>query len=190
MSYVDTVIDEHVRVIRTIREMDSSIVLISKLCADALKNGNKILFCGNGGSASDSQHLAGELVGRLKGNRRSLAALALGADSAVMSCIANDFGYEQVFARQVEGLGRPGDMLFGISTSGKSRNVVLAVQTANALGIHTVGLLGGSGGELMELCSQTLCISESTDTARIQEAHILIGHCICALIERELSLTA
>jgi len=124
------------------------------------------------------------------GNLRSFAALALGADSAVISCIANDFGYEQVFARQVEGLGRAVDILFGISTSGKSRNVVLAVQAANALGIHTVGLLGGSGGDLMELCSQTLCISASTDTARIQEAHILIGHCICTLIERKLGLAA
>ena len=107
-----------------------------------------------------------------------------------MSCIGNDYGYEQVFARQVEGLGRPGDVLFGISTSGNSRNVVLAIHAANAIGILTVGLLGGSGGELMGLCNQTLCISASSETARIQEAHILIGHCICALIEKELGLIA
>lgn len=188
--WLDSIISEHIRIIDKVRELDEVIRQVSTICATAVSNGNKILFCGNGGSASDSQHLAGELVGRLKGNRRSLPAIALGADSAVMSCIANDFGYEQVFARQVEGLGRPGDVLFGISTSGKSRNVVLAVQAANALGIHTVGLLGGSGGELMDICNQTLCISASTDTARIQEAHILIGHCLCALIEQELGLTS
>jgi len=100
------------------------------------------------------------------------------------------FGYEQVFARRIEELGSSSDVLFGISTSGKSRKVVLTVQAANAIGIHTVGLLSGSGGDLMELCSQTLCISASTDTARIQEAHILIGHCICTLIERKLGLAA
>jgi D-sedoheptulose 7-phosphate isomerase len=190
MKYINDSIDSHLRVIESIRLMNSRIYFVSNMCADVLANGNKIIFCGNGGSASDSQHLAGELVGRLKGERRSLPALALGADSAVMSCIANDYGYDQVFARQVDGLGKKGDVLVGISTSGKSRNVVLAVQAAKKLGIHTVGLLGGSGGELMELCDHTLCISASTDTARIQEAHIFVGHCICALIERKLGLVS
>ena len=189
-NFLIAAIDEHIEVAKSIPELFELIQEVSVICGASLKHGNKIIFCGNGGSASDSQHLAGELVGRLKSERRPLAAIALGADSAVITCIANDYGYEQVFARQIEGLGRPGDILFAISTSGNSRNVILAVQAANALGIETIGLLGGNGGQMMGLCKKSLCISATTNTARIQEAHILIGHCICALIEEELRLVS
>ncbi|MGN8060924.1 D-sedoheptulose-7-phosphate isomerase [Ralstonia sp. 22111] len=181
-------IDAHLAVIQSLVALTPTVEQASHLCADALAAGYRILLCGNGGSASDCQHLAGELVGRLKGNRRPLPAHALGADSAVMTCIANDFGYEEVFARQVEGIGKAGDVLLALSTSGNSANVVRAVEQANALGITTIGLLGGNGGKLAQLCTHVVCVSASTDTARIQEAHILIGHVICADIEARLGL--
>ena len=181
-------IDAHISVIQSLVALTPTVEQASHLCADALAAGYRILLCGNGGSASDCQHLAGELVGRLKGNRRPLPAHALGADSAVMTCIANDFGYEEVFARQVEGIGKAGDVLLALSTSGNSANVVRAVEQANALGITTIGLLGGNGGKLAQVCTHVVCVSASTDTARIQEAHILIGHVICADIEARLGL--
>ncbi|AJC15326.1 D-sedoheptulose-7-phosphate isomerase [Pandoraea sputorum] len=181
-------VEAHLTVIQSLPAITSDVETAARVCAEAIARGGRILFCGNGGSASDSQHLAGELVGRLKGNRRPLAAHALGADSAVVTCIANDFGYDEVFARQVEGIGREGDVLIAISTSGNSANVVRAVECANEMGIVTIGLLGGSGGKLLDMVTHALCISVTTDTARIQEAHILIGHVICADIETRLGL--
>lgn len=186
-AYFDDCISEHERAVRSLGELREATYLAASTCARAISSGGKLLLCGNGGSASDCLHLAGELVGRLKDNRRSLPAIALTADSAVLTCIANDFGYENVFARQVEGLGRPGDVLIALSTSGASVNVIRAVEAANAAGITTIGMLGGSGGALRELCAQRLVVAASRDTARIQECHILIGHVLCALIEQELA---
>lgn len=145
------------------------------------------MFCGNGGSAGDAQHLAAELVGRLVNDRRALPGLALSTDSSALTCIANDFGYEEVFARQVEGLGRPGDVLIGISTSGSSPNVVRAVDVAKQHGICTVGFLGRDGGKLGSLVDLALVVP-SDETARIQEAHIFLGHVLCALIEQRLGV--
>ena len=181
-------ISDHKAVIESIAPLERAIELVSQLCADALRKGGKIVFCGNGGSAADSQHLVAELVGRLKGNRRSLAALALGTDGAVLTCIGNDFGYDEIYSRQVEGLCQKNDVLFGLSTSGNSRNVIRAIETGNELGLTTVGLLGGDGGRLGSLCSHSICISTTTDTARIQEAHMLIGHILCGAIESQLNL--
>ncbi|MFQ5583835.1 MAG: SIS domain-containing protein [Calditrichia bacterium] len=156
-------------------------------CTTALKSGGKILFCGNGGSAADSQHLAAELVVRLRGsfNRPSLPAIALTVNSSVLTAAGNDFGFNAIFSRQVESIGQPGDVLMAISTSGNSRNIIEAVKTAREKEIKTIGFLGGSGGELAGLVDLPLIIPSAT-TARIQEAHILIGHIICQLVEETL----
>jgi D-sedoheptulose 7-phosphate isomerase len=158
---------------------------VAAALVDALKAGGKVLFCGNGGSAADAQHLAAELAGRLRLERRALPAVALTVNASTLTAVANDYGYEAVFARQVEGLGKGGDVLIGISTSGSSANVVAALKAAKAAGLVTVGLLGESGGAMEEYCDH-LVRAPSRDTQRIQELHIAIGHAICAVVEEEL----
>jgi len=145
------------------------------------------MLCGNGGSAADSQHLAAEFTGRFILDRKPLAALALSTDSSALTCIGNDYSFEEVFSRQVFGLGQNGDCLIGISTSGNSKNVIRAVQSANELGMHTIGLLGRDGGELASLCEISIIVPSKV-TARIQEAHILIGHTICGAVEQTLGV--
>jgi D-sedoheptulose 7-phosphate isomerase len=152
-----------------------------------LRAGGKILLCGNGGSASDSQHIAAELVGRFVADRTPLPAIALSTDTSALTAIANDYGYREVFARQVQALGRAGDCLIGISTSGNSDNVLAAVRTAKALGIRTIGLTGRGGGALAQECEIALVVPSDV-TARIQEAHIFIGHILCEQIETDLGL--
>ena len=149
---------------------------------NALKNGNKVLLCGNGGSASDSLHIAGEFVGRFQKERESLPAFALNADVASMTAIANDYGYEHVFERGVEGYGKSGDVLIGISTSGNSKNVNLALKKAKEKGVFTIGLSGRNGGEMNDLADVSIVVPCDV-TARIQESHIMIGHIICELAE-------
>jgi D-sedoheptulose 7-phosphate isomerase len=149
-----------------------------------LKRGGKILLMGNGGSAADSQHIAAEIVGRFKKERRGLAAIALTTDTSIITSIGNDYGYDCIFTRQVEALCRPEDVVIGITTSGNSENVVAAIKEANRLGATTIGLTGGSGGKLTALCMINL-IMPSTDTPRIQEAHIFVGHSLCDLLESE-----
>jgi D-sedoheptulose 7-phosphate isomerase len=153
----------------------------------ALRSGGKLMFCGNGGSAADSQHLASEFTGRFIDDRRPLAALALSTDSSALTCIANDYAFDQVFERQLRGLGRAGDVLVAISTSGNSANVLRATHAAREIGVHVVGLLGRDGGKLKALCDVALVVPSDT-TARIQEAHIFIGHTLCGLVERSLGL--
>lgn len=155
--------------------------------ATALSGGGKILLCGNGGSAADAQHLAAEFTGRLVDDRRPLAALALSADSSSLTCIANDYAFDQIFVRPLRALARPGDVLVGISTSGRSANVRCAVEAARALGVVTLGLLGRDGGAIAPLCDQALIVPSDT-TARIQEAHIFIGHVLCGRVETLLGL--
>ncbi|MCW5660629.1 MAG: D-sedoheptulose 7-phosphate isomerase [Burkholderiaceae bacterium] len=157
------------------------------LIAAALRNGGKVMFCGNGGSAADSQHLASELTGRFVDDRRPLAALALSTDSSALTCIANDYAFDQVFERQLRGLGRAGDVLVAISTSGRSPNVQRAASAARELGIGVVGLLGRDGGPIKGLSDVAIVVPSPT-TARIQEAHIFIGHTLCALVEESLGL--
>ncbi len=157
----------------------------ARLVAEALARGNKVMFCGNGGSAADSQHLAAELVGRYRRNRPGWAALALTVDTSALTAIGNDFGFDEVFSRQVEALGRPGDVLVAISTSGRSPNVLRAVETARALGLRTVGLAGRDGGPLAALVDVALVVP-SDDTARVQECHITLGHILCDLVEEAL----
>lgn len=178
---------EHKSVVDLMGSLDESIEKSATLLIQCLKNGGTIFWCGNGGSASDSQHLAGELVGRFTGERRPLKSIALTADSAVMTCIINDYGYEHIFSRQVEGLGAEGDVLVGISTSGNSQNILNALKVANQNNMITIGLLGKGGGEATNLVKQSIIVP-SKSTARVQEIHILVGHILCDLIEEGLNL--
>jgi len=156
-------------------------------CEAAYRAGGKLIFCGNGGSAADSQHLATEMLIRLRGSveRPSYAALALTLDPTALTAGGNDYGYEHVFERPLRGLGRPGDVLFGITTSGRSPNVVQALAAARDMGIVTVGLLGGTGAPAAELCDHVLLVPDA-ETARIQECHIALGHAILELLENRL----
>jgi len=152
----------------------------------ALKGNHKILLCGNGGSAADSQHIAAEFIGRFQKERRSLPAMALTTDSSILTALGNDYSFDIVFARQVEGLGQSGDVLVGLSTSGNSKNVLEAMKTAKAKGIKTIGLLGCDGGTIAPLCDIALIVPSKV-TARIQESHICMAHTICQVAEEALS---
>jgi D-sedoheptulose 7-phosphate isomerase len=165
--------------------LHESVVEVAAACVAALRSGRKILFAGNGGSAADAQHLAGELVSRFNYDRPGLAAFALTTDTSVLTAIGNDYGYERLFARQVEAVGQAGDVLFAISTSGRSPNILKALETARAKGLLTVGMTGRGGGRMPEFCDHVLR-SPADATPRIQEGHIAIGHTICWLIERQM----
>lgn len=152
------------------------------LCVDALKNGRKILICGNGGSAADAQHWAGELVSRFYYDRPGLPAIALTTDTSILTAIGNDYGYERVFSRQIEALGAEGDVMLALSTSGNSSNIIAALKSARERGIKTVGFTGKTGGKMRDLCDVIVSIP-SESTPRIQEGHEVLGHTICGLIE-------
>ena len=151
----------------------------------AIKNGGKVLLAGNGGSAADAQHFAGEIVGRFTMERKSLPALSLCVDPSVMTCIGNDYGYEQVFARQIEGLGNKNDVFVGISTSGNSANIINAITVAKKIGMFVIGYLGKDGGKIKDLCDIALVVP-SNSTPRIQEVHTLTTHILCEMIEKEM----
>lgn len=155
---------------------------IAELCIQSLRQGGKIIFFGNGGSAADAQHLAAELVGRYLRERRALAGIALTANSSCVTAIGNDYSFDEVFSRQIEALGNKGDVAIGISTSGNSRNVVRALEAAKARGLSTVGITGSGGGQLQDAAEYCLCVP-SAETPRVQEAHIVLGHILCELIE-------
>jgi D-sedoheptulose 7-phosphate isomerase len=165
-------------------EMADAVIRVVDACEASLRQGGKLIFCGNGGSAADSQHLATEMLIRLRGSheRESLAALALTLDPAMLTACGNDYGYDRVFERPLRGLGRKGDVLFGITTSGRSGNVLKALTAAREMGIVTVGLLGGAGEPAASLCDLPLVVPDS-ETARIQECHIALGHAILELLE-------
>ncbi|MCI0472909.1 MAG: SIS domain-containing protein [Ignavibacteria bacterium] len=154
---------------------------------EAVRNGHKLLFCGNGGSAADCQHLATEFMIRLSHdiNRKAIGAIALTTDSSNLTAGGNDIGFENIFARSVEGIGNKGDVLIGISTSGNSKNILKAVEKAKETGIHTIGFLGLTGGLLKNVCDISICVP-SENIQRIQESHITIGHILCETVEREL----
>jgi len=180
-------LEEHLQLMQALHALDLDIQKAGQRLARVLSAGGKIMFCGNGGSAADCQHLASELTGRFIKERRPLAGLALTTDSSALTCIGNDYSFDDVFMRQVQGLGRAGDALIGISTSGNSGNVLRAVEAAQAMGIYTLGLLGRDGGKLRSLCDESVVVPHAV-TARIQEAHLLIGHTLCGLIESEMGL--
>jgi D-sedoheptulose 7-phosphate isomerase len=164
-------------------ELISTISKVSALLIDAMRSKNKLILFGNGGSAADAQHIAAEFVGRFAFNRAALPALALNVNTSSVTAIGNDYGFDQVFSRQIEALGRPGDVAIGISTSGNSVNVIQGLSVARQMGLHTVGLNGGNGGKLKGVVDHSICIP-SSETPRIQECHILIGHIISELVER------
>jgi D-sedoheptulose 7-phosphate isomerase len=167
------------------QDLLATIASAAMACVDALRRGNKILFAGNGGSAADAQHLAGELVSRFAYDRPGLPSFALTTDTSVLTAIGNDYGYERVFARQVEAVGSAGDVLFGISTSGRSANILAALDAARHKGLVTVGMTGRGGGQMPERCDYVLR-SPSDVTPRIQEGHIAMGHAICEVIEAQM----
>ena len=175
--------EEHLKTSQaTFESIGHSVEVAAKLCLDCLKNGNKILLFGNGGSAADAQHIAAELIGRYKTERKGLAAIALTTDTSALTAIGNDFGYDCVFDRQVEALANTGDVAIGISTGGSSANVASALKLAKDLDCKTIGFSGRGGGEMNELCDINIVVP-AQDTARIQEMHIVIGHTICHLID-------
>lgn len=165
------------------KEILSVIADVCKLMIAAFRRGNKVVLFGNGGSAADAQHLAAEFVGRFTFVRPALPALALNANSSSVTAIANDWGFDKVFSRQIEALAREGDVAFGISTSGQSPNVLQAMSTARKMALHTVGLTGSSGEQLKDVADHCICVP-SAETPRIQECHILIGHIIAELVEQ------
>ena len=171
---------------QTAYSLAPNIVTVAEHIINTLQNGGKVLTCGNGGSAADAQHFAAELVGRYRRERPGWSAIALTVDPSVLTSLCNDYGFEQLFARQVQALGRPGDILVAISTSGRSKNVLAAVETASTLGIRTVGLTGQGTSQLGEIVDHHLPIP-STNTAFIQQAHIAVIHIICELVEERLS---
>jgi D-sedoheptulose 7-phosphate isomerase len=171
---------------RVAAEKASEIAEIAARMLACLRAGGKIALCGNGGSASQAQHLAGELVGRFRRERAAYAALALNTDTAILTAIGNDYGYAEVFRRQVEGLLGPGDLLIGLSTSGNAENIVRAVEEARRRGVTTVGLTGASGGRLAEVADLCLCIPHA-QTSTVQEAHLAVGHLLCDLVEAGMS---
>jgi D-sedoheptulose 7-phosphate isomerase len=168
-------------------ELADAVIAVVGVCEASLRGGGKLMFCGNGGSAGDSQHLATEMLIRLRGSveRPSWPALALTMDPSMLTAAGNDYGYERVFERPLRGLGRAGDVLFGITTSGRSPNVVRALQAAREMGIVTVGLLGGAGQPAMDCCDHVLLVPDK-ETARIQECHIALGHAVLELLEDRL----
>ncbi len=168
-----------------IEENREKIFSVFKEIAERVKSGNKILLCGNGGSAADCQHIAAELVGRFNMERRALPAVALTTDTSILTAVANDYSFDRIFERQVEALGQEGDVLIGISTSGNSENVIKAVEKAKKMGILTVGFLGRDGGKLSEMVDHAFIV-KSFSTPRIQEVHITLGHVLCDFIEKYL----
>ncbi|GAA0751491.1 D-sedoheptulose 7-phosphate isomerase [Ideonella azotifigens] len=180
-------LQQHLELFSRLSVLDDSVMGAAQAIADCLRAGGKLMICGNGGSAADSQHIAAEFTGRFIKDRKPLAAMALSTDSSALTCIGNDYSFAEIFSRQVAGLGRPGDCLLGISTSGNSANVIRAVEVARGMGMRTIGLLGRDGGKLATLCDCAIVVPAEV-TARIQEAHILIGHSICGAVEQSLGL--
>ena len=164
------------------KELLKTILQVGEVLVEVYKNGNKLLIAGNGGSAADAQHIAGELVSKFYFDRPALPAIALTTDTSIITAIGNDYGYEKLFSRQIEANGVKGDVFLGISTSGNSKNVIEGLKIAKEKGLITIGLTGESGGKMKNLCDYCICVP-SNETPRIQESHILIGHILCSIIE-------
>jgi D-sedoheptulose 7-phosphate isomerase len=184
VAYLKGEHDAHIAMFNALEPLFPLISDVGIAMQDCIANGGKILIMGNGGSAADSQHIAAEIVGRFKKERKGLPAIALTTDTSIITSVGNDYGYHYIFARQVEALCRPEDLVIGITTSGNSANVVNAIEAANAIGATTVGMTGGTGGKLNALCKYNIVIPSNV-TARIQEAHIFVGHSLCEILESD-----
>lgn len=183
-SRIDEVLSEQIENLKKLKTSDYADNLIeisSKIC-ECIENGGKLLIAGNGGSAADSQHFAAELIGRFMKERKSLPAIALTTDSSILTCMGNDYGFDDIFSRQVEGLGNKNDVFLGISTSGNSKNIIKAVEKAKKQGMKTIGLLGKDGGKLKDMCDYSIIFSYK-ETARVQEHHLMTYHLLCEFIE-------
>lgn len=183
ISIIQASIDVKQQVLQN-KELLSTVEKIIDVITNAFKKGNSVYFCGNGGSAADAQHLAAEFSGRFYLNRRALPAEALHCNTSYLTAVANDYSFDDIYSRLVDGIGKPGDVLIGLSTSGNSKNIIAAFKTAKEKGMVTVGFTGASGGKLKELSDYLINIP-ATDTPRIQESHILAGHIICQLVEEK-----
>ncbi|RMH69311.1 MAG: SIS domain-containing protein [Gemmatimonadetes bacterium] len=184
MQPIQDQIQESIRVKQLLLDQTKPIELMANVITQSIQNGGKLMICGNGGSAGDSQHLSTELTIRLSSvfERPAIAALALTTNTSTITACANDYGYDFIFSRQVEALGKPEDVLLGLSTSGNSKNVILALEAAQTRGITTLGLTGKSGGKMKDVCDVIICV-DSENPNRIQESHILIGHILCDLVQ-------
>ena len=183
---LDKILDDHLNTIRKLKTIENQIIGICQKSFNCIQKNRKIILCGNGGSASDSLHIAAELVGRFTTERRGLPAIALTANPSNITAIGNDYGFEKIFARQLEAIGNKGDLLIGISTSGNSKNIIEAFNEAKRIGIESVCLTGKDGGKISQMNSVECINIQSHNTARIQEAHILVGHMICEFIDDKL----
>lgn len=181
---IEEVINEQMENLKSLREGNyiGNVINIVNIINNSLKKNGKVLIAGNGGSAADAQHFAAELVGRFMKERKALSAVALTTDSSVLTCMGNDYGFDDIFSRQVEALGNKEDIFFGISTSGNSKNIIKAVESAKDRGLITIGLLGKNGGKLKDICDYSI-IMPYKETARIQEHHIMTIHLICEFVE-------
>jgi D-sedoheptulose 7-phosphate isomerase len=184
---IQAIWDQHVEVTNFLPQLTSAVSLATDSIYSSLVSGGQLLIAGNGGSAADAQHIAAELTGRFLLEREPIRAMALHANTSSLTAIGNDYGYEHVFARELSAHARPGDVLLAISTSGNSSNVLRAIDMARKMKVVAIGLTGGSGGKMRELCDLCICVP-SKSTARIQEMHITIGHAICELLERRLAV--
>lgn len=186
---INEILEEHKEILKLLNNENYTLVIekIIEAVLTCLKANKKILIAGNGGSASDAQHFAGEIVGRFLLERKGMPAISLSTDTSVLTCIGNDYGFESIFSRQVEALGEEGDVLFGISTSGNSKNIIKAIEEAKRKGVITIGLLGRDGGLLKEMCDISLVIPFDK-TARVQEVHIITIHTICKIVEERMFL--
>ena len=182
---IHKIIEEHIETAQKLLLQETEILAICNACWNAIYKGNKIFLAGNGGSAADAQHIAAELIGRFTTERRALPALALTTDTSVLTSVGNDYGFENIFSRQIEAFAQAEDIFIAISTSGTSKNIIKAVEAAQLKKVKTIGFLGYSGGTLKNMVDLPLVIS-SNNTARIQEMHILVGHIVCAFIDEKI----
>ena len=184
---INSVLEEQIANLENLKNngYKENLINIVNIITNCMKNGGKVLICGNGGSAADSQHFAAELVGRFKLERKGLPAIALTTDTSVLTCMGNDYGYDSIFSRQVEALGKKGDVLLGFSTSGNSNNVITAIEEGKKIGLTTIGFLGKDGGKLKEMVDVDLTFNYS-ETARTQEHHLMTYHLICEFVEKEM----
>jgi D-sedoheptulose 7-phosphate isomerase len=178
---------QHLALFSSLESLNEPVARAATMINESLRNGGKLLLCGNGGSAADRQHIAAELTGRFIKDRQPISAISLTTDTSALTCIGNDYSFNEIFGREVFALGRPGDVLLGITTSGNSANVLTAVEAAHSFSIQTIGLLGRNGGKALQACMHSIGVPSDV-TARIQEAHILIGHTNCGMFEKELGL--